>query len=98
MEEDLSPKMYYMLTILKDDIGYANIYTSITELRKAFKGFSERYPVRIFELAPDEKNFNIVLAKVKGKLIACLGPKTEQLDKDFIRCSKREMDKEELAL
>lgn len=91
MEESID---FYLLTILKDEQLYANVYDNEDELRKAIEQFSEKYALRLFALTKTfGPSFDIAVAEQDNKLVACLGPKKDIPDnaKNVTKCKKKEI-------
>ncbi len=82
---------YYMLTIFKDNMLFANIYDNKDKFLKEHSFYSKKYPVRTFELKPARgEKFDVVITEANGKLVACLKPKEEIKDKKFVKCLRKE--------
>ena len=85
-------KKFYMITINKDGRLFANAYEDKTEFEKSAKSFSEKYPSKLWELtATESNNYDLVIAKIKNRLLVCLGAKEKFTDQNLFRCLKKEI-------
>ena len=85
---------YYLLTILKGEELYANVYASVEELKEEYASFGKKYLVRSFVLDDAEPGENpVYLAQVRGKWILCIGPK-EEVPSEYVACKREEIDLE----
>lgn len=92
MQEEVS---FYMLTILRDDGLFANVYDDYSSFLNAFRTFKSKYPVRAWLLSKVSGSvFDLVVARRDGSLVACLNPLEEIGDNssDFVKCVKKELN------
>jgi len=91
MQEEVK---FFMITILKDDALFANVYNDYNEFLNAFRTFKDKYPVRIWELRDAfGEDFDLVIAKKDARWVACLNPVEPIVDgdPDFVKCVKKEI-------
>lgn len=88
-----------MITILKEEKLFANVYDNYKGFLESFKVLSTKYPIRLWQLTKTlGSEFDLIISKEKDKLIACLNPKEkiEDESKEFIKCIKKEIHMSEL--
>lgn len=86
---------FYLLTILKDEQLFANVYKNKSAVKAAIQTFSEKYPLRLFSLTKTFGTaYDVAVAEQDNKLVACLGPKEDIPDntKNITKCKKKEID------
>lgn len=86
---------FYMLTILKDDNLFANIYDKYDDFIGSLESLRDKYPLRAWELVKTMGDkFDLIVTKDNNSYVACLEPKREISDdeKDFVKCIKKEID------
>lgn len=92
MEEDLK---LFMLTILKNDSLFANVYKDEQELEKDISFYKEKYPLRLFRLEKvSGLSFDLAVIKEDDKMSVALEPQKFIPDdaKNVIKCKKKELD------
>lgn len=85
---------FFMITILKDDSLFANVYTSHDDFLRAFSDLMVKYPLRLWELRRvSGENFDLVVAKKDDGWVVCLDPLMPVSDDDpvLVKCVKKEI-------
>lgn len=94
MQEDIK---YFMLTVNlhqeDKEVVAANVYKDVKSLKEAHSKFKDKVETHCYVLTPVEADEDIVLAEVKGKLVACMGAKRpiNADEKGFIKCKMQEI-------
>ena len=85
---------FFMITVLKDKILFANVYSDHEEFLSAFNSFKDKYAVGLWELRKvSGDSFDLVVAKKDDSWVACLNPLEAISDDnpDLVKCVKKEI-------
>ena len=71
---------------------YADVFDNFSKLKKAYKDVKPKIPnLQTFLLTPVDSGEDLVITKLEGRWVACIGPKKELRGEKFVKVTRQEI-------